>query len=354
MLPAEQGDAIWLEYGSGSDPHRVLIDVGVRKTYEVIKARIEQLPRSSRQFDLLVITHVDSDHIGAAPKLLADDELGLTAGEVWFNSLRHLPAGKVRGPLDGEAVSDELDRLGWAWNTSFGEEAVVAPDTGPLPVCLLPGGMKLTVLSPTPEGLERLRPHWEQALSDAGMTAGLDAHAAEEEPELESRRRSDGGIFEEQLDVVALGMSRFVPDRAPANGSSIAVLAEFEGASCVLAADAHPDVLRAGLERLCRERQVDRLTVDALKLPHHGSKFNVWNDCLSLLQTRKYLVSTSGRQTRHPDPEGVARAIARGKPSTVFFNYRVPTTEVWDDSGLQSRFGYEAVFPEESGLTVEI
>jgi len=39
MLPAEQGDALFIEYGSARDPHRVLIDAGVRKSSALVRAR---------------------------------------------------------------------------------------------------------------------------------------------------------------------------------------------------------------------------------------------------------------------------------------------------------------------------
>ena len=34
LLPAAQGDAIWLEYGPAAQPHRILIDGGPAPTYE--------------------------------------------------------------------------------------------------------------------------------------------------------------------------------------------------------------------------------------------------------------------------------------------------------------------------------
>lgn len=353
LLPAEQGDAIWIEYGRPSDPHRVLIDGGVRKTYEVVKARAQAVPGRKRRLELLVVTHVDSDHIGGVPKLLADTSLRLGLDEVWFNAWRHLPkTGDRLGPVEGEMVSAELDQRRLRWNTAFDERAVVVPAKGSLPRRELPGGLVLTLLSPTPDRLEALRPAREKAVRDAGLEPGVQDAALEEA----ARRRGVPDLLGAGLDVDALAASRLEPDTAPANGSTIALLAEYEGSSCLFGGDAHPDVLQAGVERLCRERRVERLAVGALKVPHHGSMFNVSTPLLALIETDRYLFSTSGRQTHHPHPEAVARTILQGRSPTLYFNYRAETTACWDDRRLTARYRYRTVYPDGPGpgLVVEL
>ena len=63
MLPAGRGDCLWIEYGSCSDVHRILIDGGPEGTYDVLRERILALPPAERRFELIVLTHVDRDHI---------------------------------------------------------------------------------------------------------------------------------------------------------------------------------------------------------------------------------------------------------------------------------------------------
>src|SRR5215510_8788689 len=85
FFPAQQGDAIWIEYGNAGKPSRILIDAGTPATAAAVRARIEGLPKDERHFDLLVVTHVDTDHIGGVLKLLSDLPEGTVFDDVWFN-----------------------------------------------------------------------------------------------------------------------------------------------------------------------------------------------------------------------------------------------------------------------------
>ena len=74
MLPAAHGDCLWIEYGDGKQTRRILIDGGPAHTYPALRARILHLPPDARRFELLVITHIDGDHIEGIVRLLQDAE----------------------------------------------------------------------------------------------------------------------------------------------------------------------------------------------------------------------------------------------------------------------------------------
>ena len=96
MLPARQGDALWLEYGDAAHPRRALIDAGTPETWDALQARIAALDPGDRHFELLIVSHIDKDHIGGVIPLLEDTALGITFGDVWFNGFRHLPSTSSR------------------------------------------------------------------------------------------------------------------------------------------------------------------------------------------------------------------------------------------------------------------
>ena len=117
MLPARQGDALWIEYGSDAGLRRVLIDAGTPGAWEAVRARIARLPPAERRLELLVVSHIDNDHIGGVLPMLEDAELGLELGDVWFNAYRHLPQTlEPMGPVEGERLTKLLVDGGHHWN----------------------------------------------------------------------------------------------------------------------------------------------------------------------------------------------------------------------------------------------
>ena len=77
-------------------------------------------PPEERSFELLVVTHVDSDHIAGVLELLRDEAIGATFGEVWFNAWRHLQeALEGLGPVEGELLTQTILARDLAWNDAF-------------------------------------------------------------------------------------------------------------------------------------------------------------------------------------------------------------------------------------------
>src|SRR5262245_51090046 len=139
LLPARHGDCLWIEYGKGRTVHRVLIDGGPVSTYPFLCQRIDKMPAGDRTFELIVLTHVDADHVEGLVRLFADKPLQFNVREVWFNGWRQMnSAHGLLGPLQGEFLSALLvDRVPRAWDARG--PALVIPDRGPLPTRTLPG-----------------------------------------------------------------------------------------------------------------------------------------------------------------------------------------------------------------------
>ena len=139
------------------------------------------------------------------------------------------------------------------------------------------------------------------------------------------------------------------------NASSIVVLAEYAGASVLLAGDATARQLTEGVRRLLAERHLDQLELTALKVPHHGSVRNVTRELLSLVPAEHYLFSTDGSYFGHPDAAGVARVLEYGRPGgELVFNYRSPQTLLWDDEALLGASTARYPQPETSGVRVTL
>jgi len=341
MLPAQYGDCLWIEYGRGAEVRRMLVDCGTLAVWPLLKAKIQALPKEQRRFELFVVTHIDIDHIGGAVSLLREAKsLGVSFGDVWFNGHKHLI--DTLGAVQGEELTTLIE-AGLPWNRLFGGRAAVVPDLGPLPSKTFDLGTTLTLVSPTPKQLSDLEPEWKKTCEKAGLVAG---HGAKEDP----AEPPDDLLG--PPDVETLAKSKFKSDTSLPNGSSIAFVAEFEGARALLTGDAFPTVIAASLSRL-EPAAPKRLSIQLLKLAHHGSRSNTDADLVARIDARHVLVSSNGVRFSHPNLESVARAIANcPRGLTLTFNYRTKFNDMWDDAVLKAKHGYAARYRADGEATI--
>lgn len=357
MLPAERGDCIWIEYGKAKNPHRVLIDGGPLVTFDFLRKRIESLPSAQRRFDLLVVTHVDIDHLEGIVKLLNDPKLDIQFDDVWFNGYQQLEdatvAADALGGMEGEFMTVLIKQRKLPHNKAFGGKPVmIPPKSSKLPVHTLAGGMKLTLLSPNAIQLKNLRPKWQETVRGHGVAAG-DAKAAMKLLK-DARRFAPLDTLGEahSTDVETLYKRAFHSDASEANASSIAFLAEFEGKSALLTGDAHAPIVAASITKWMGSK---RLATSAHKLSHHGSKHNTSPDLIRLLDCPRYLFSSDGSRFNHPDSEAVAWAIKfGGQAPQLFFNYSSDDNKMWNAAALQRKHSYSATFPKNDGMAVDL
>jgi len=161
VLPAGHGDCLWIDYGDPATPNAVIIDGGAVGTYK--RALIPRIKAGGNRAELLVITHLDGDHITGVLDLLGSDQNKFNAKEIWFNGFRHLPS-EILGYEQADRLTDILVGPGINWNGIFhkmypaDEGRIAIPDSGDLPCLKLAGGLSLTLLSPGLPQLVALRP----------------------------------------------------------------------------------------------------------------------------------------------------------------------------------------------------
>ena len=102
------------------------------------------------------------------------------------------------------------------------------------------------------------------------------------------------------------------------------------GQRVLFGADAFPSVLLASLKRAPFRGSCP---VDALKLPHHGSRGNVSLPLLQAVPAKSYLISTNGEHFEHPDAEAIARLlVGNTKTKRLLFNYKTHYTQDWNNA----------------------
>lgn len=362
MLPARQGDALWIEWGD--KPWRLIVDMGTASVGKMLRQRIAALPREQRRFEALVVTHVDEDHIGGTLPALVDDGLldGLEIGDTWFNGWPHLQdapaplrsAVESYGPVHGERLGRWLSA--YPWNAAFRGDAVSWEAGLPRREIALADGLELTVLGPPPARLPAFRETWRKEIDEAirrgriepapptPLPAAVESYGA--------RARPTKPELHDANDLTRLADAISGADPSLANGTSIVLLLSWRGRRVLLAGDAWGDDLVAAIRAIGDGR---RLALDAFKLPHHASESNVSRALVEAVDCRDWLVSTDGTRHYHPSAAAIARVLRYGSSSPrLHFNVRSEFNAWWDDANWRTQFGYETRYGDATdGLTLE-
>ncbi len=330
VLKAHHGDCLLIS-GEFDGQHRnILIDGGPAKTFALSNHQQQPLQKlllaiknKNQKIDLLILTHVDDDHIGgllaAFKKKGFLDEL---TEEVWFNSgklifnefnqqydetnqvkLKPSP-GNLTSIAQGVTFEKTIEDLG-IWK----KQLIRAGDVRNV------FGTKFTILSPNNEKLKKLLITWKKK-KPSSLTASDD---------------DDYHYSIEQL----LNDDKFKEDGSPHNGSSIAFIFEFAGKSLLFLGDAHPSPVIAQLKTLKYSEQ-NPLQLDYMKVSHHGSKANTNNELLKLINCNNFIISTNGLKHKLPHKLTLARIIKRFPHANLMFNYPNLIGKVFPDDDLSN------------------
>ena len=93
MFRAGSGDCILLEFEKAD--FRILIDGGFVETYQQeLRPYLRMLSKKGKHINLLIISHIDQDHINGIKALLKENGNSnspkiVQIDEVWFNGFRH-------------------------------------------------------------------------------------------------------------------------------------------------------------------------------------------------------------------------------------------------------------------------
>lgn len=355
--PAKEGDAIWVLWGDDLE-FQMLVDLGQDGSGREIRKRILELPDDARTFELLVVTHVDADHIGGVlTGLVGDPPIDkLVFNDVWFNGWPHLHGKRVRAPgepgglepmgaVQGEKLSEWLAE--GPWNEAFDRGPVERPDDAAR-VIDLAGGMTVTVLGPVRARLEQMITKWtievEQAIAKGSLPSGTlePLGGRPTDPDLTS-----------WPDLEALANTPSDPDDSESNGTSICLLLEWRGRRVLLTGDAFAPDVTDGLALLGDEP----LAIDVVKLPHHGSEGNLSDELVAAVTCPTWVVSTNGSKHFHPDQVAIARLLREdNKPRPhLCFNEPSEFNEWWCRAEREQQFEYTTERgTEEDGLVVSL
>ncbi|HOZ51742.1 MAG TPA: hypothetical protein PLU17_07795 [Chitinophagaceae bacterium] len=354
LLPASFGDSILIEYGNLSKKY-ILIDGGPYFNFEILIKSIKKIAPNLKELELLVITHIDIDHIDGTILLLNQKELPFKIKEIWFNGLNEMQEAHddLLGVTQGEYISALIRKHKLPHNISFNKKAVMVTDNNHLPIIKLADGMTITLLGPNITGLEAMRLKWEDEVK-----------AVRNESAILKRLEGDSR-YEEEIDdllgclsIEDMQKAILKGDTSAANGSSIAFIATYKNASCLFTGDLFSAYLQPALEAYLEKIDASVLKIDAWKLAHHGSKKSTLESVMKLIDTPNILISSDGKRYHHPDKETIAKILKFKKGEINFyFNYTTQYNEMWNNQTLMKKYKYKAHYPknnEENGISITL
>lgn len=313
----------------------MLVDGGLTKSgREALRAMIASRPKPL-DFELLVITHIDLDHIEGIIEILKDLPPNVRFKEIWFNGWEQLKLAGLEplGVKEGIELTDILAKNhSAAWNKSTGGKAVALDDTDSVVRHQFDAGMTVTVLSPGRIQLTKLRDKWRETVEELARNEKQEEKPAP--PGLENLG---------PIDVAALAQEKFQEDDSVTNGSSIALCLEYDGTRALLLADAHPSVIERSIRQLSPSLP---LSAGAVKLSHHGSRRNTSLSLVGSVSARNWIVSSDGTgSSKHPNREAIARVLhGKSEPTTLVFNYKTKSNDLWENKNLKKNHFYETIF----------
>ena len=343
-VPARYGDCLLLHYGTKDEPGLALIDGGPDQVWkpflEKRLAAIQKRRGDGFQIDLLMVSHIDDDHVLGIGDFTSAWRSAKTAGEkwpypvkqAWFNSFERISNAKnlsavtasvtastgaaslreidlnrpeiknsnkdeacaglkvIASVNNGNKVRKDLEALRVPINRGFAGD-LVRPGGGPSVPYKLGSELTLHVAAPLPKQLEKLQLMFARKL----------------EPEDALAAYTDGSV---------------------PNLSSIAAIARYKGKTMLLTGDARGDYLIEGLKAEGLLADGGTLHVDILKMPHHGSDRNVDPSFFTTITADHYVASADGT-FGNPDRTTLEMLIdQRGKQAQYTIHLTYPLAQI--------------------------
>ncbi|GLU57328.1 MBL fold hydrolase [Dyadobacter frigoris] len=308
VIKAYHGDCLLIEsFDKDGNEYNVLIDGGTRRTFQYgLKLRLKKLS----VIHLLVLTHIDSDHImGIIAFFKSALFKQIKIERFWINGANLAKINSGESISYNQGVTIEKLLIAFGVDTKIIESEIFDGFEAEFPT-----GISIDVLSPTKEILKELYQRWPE----------LEQEITESTREISISAGSISQIKDDSL--ISLAKKPFFPAKTIEsdifNSSSIAFLFKSPDLSILLLADSRAEVILEALKARGYNSVDRKLKVDYIKISHHGSKNNTSCELLDLIECDKFIISTNGGNSnhKHPEREVIARIIHH--PTRNYLNHR--------------------------------
>jgi len=382
MLKVGDGDCFFLEFFFEKNTFSIMIDSGRCTCWkQELMPFLDNLIQNNKRINVLLITHIDADHIGGAIKVFQQQKYSDIVDEVWFNGLRQIiEVDDIEATDKDEEAFYKLQTSHWhdfqepteeisakqalmfagllhkrgkKVNTFIAERAITQNTVS----FELSPNFYIDFLLPKEKSLNKLEELFKidvfKAVWGAKVAVTPNAEAAFEHVMLDNEVSNDmiENIAESKPDIYDIekwAHSSSLKDTSDTNAASVAICIRFYGKKLLFTGDANAEDLLEALDNWQKQYN-ETLYFEVIKLPHHGSA----NNCCKLLDKidgKYYLVSTDGKKFAHPNKETIAKIVVRAANDKryILFNYENTIYKLFHNTAIEEKYNYFACYQTEA------
>ncbi|WP_308230642.1 MBL fold metallo-hydrolase [uncultured Prevotella sp.] len=322
MLQALHGDAFILHCQKNGNNGVIVVDGGPYRDSRKIVSHLDAL----NTIDLMVLTHYDDDHIGGVLAYIKKHKADrpFPVKHMWVNCAYDIPIYSSPNISFGQAkkLANELKEI----NECLVKEGFSIIDWE-TPIVAKKESIKLPfadilILSPNAGTKDINDKNYMNAIHNANI--GREYYTRQKQ------------ALKNSLSELALVKKRQPKEndiQEVINWSSIAFVVRSDKFSMLMLGDSYPCSIVESLKSIGYSTE-NPLSVDFVKISHHGSRNNISNELLDMIDCDRFLISTNGGNgtSCHPDRETIANIACHAKrdrnsPIHLYFNYSIKKIE---------------------------
>lgn len=381
VFPAGYGDCFLIRVDNESRIFNILIDGGLGYTYkDFLKKEFKVLVDNGEKINLLINTHIDADHINGLISFLKDNNKKkyIEIEDVWFNGLEEIGSDlfnenknklekdvrileKIcsRGYEDEFNEREDVSSVGGVSFSSLLEFGKYSRNkivqggiiTDDLKEVKLADKVKIKIIGPSRDKLDNLESEWLEELAKENfkftipkcmeLVSSFEYILSRLKTYYESSRQDVSGTTDLKYYMSELD----VEDSSVVNDSSISFVLEVENIRMLFLGDAIVrDKDKCKIIENLIEEYGENAKFDLIKLPHHGSRYNISNDFFRLFNANDYIVSSNSEKFGHPDIDVLANLIYINKNTkNIIFNYPVKQYEILNNEFWMEKYKYNII-----------
>lgn len=345
VLQAKHGDALILHCNKSDERGVIVIDGGPSPNprFNPFITEVENcLP-----IDLMVLTHFDDDHLVGIKNFIERHQYDtpFPVKRIWANCAKHvnfdtsenlssIKASKMADILFAISQKTLFDWEGYRLNR-FVDDSITFAD--------------LDIINPRKELFKFFIDNYKGEYNVDGT-----------EENLSNKMNADSDINIDMHELAQRSKTLGNPDKPSdlVNMVSLSMIIRCDAFSILSLGDCFPHEIYLSLIERGYSKE-NKLQVDFIKMPHHGSADNISNDLLDIIDCDNFIISTNGSKGyKHPHREALANVLChpeRDYSRTVKFYFNYPLRTIVDNRGeeifnkeLDKELNFECYEPKET------